>query len=92
MRISSRGILLCWLAQLERLTAHVVSPIKDVLTCEVLAWTPSTRGAVRAKAYQMILPERPSQEQLTAFFEREGEGARPDRDGNKKTGVSAVAY
>ena len=53
----------------ERLTAHMISPIKDVLTCEVLAWTPATRGPVRAKAYQMILPERPSQEQLTAFFE-----------------------
>ncbi len=55
----------------ERLTAHMISPIKDVLTCEVLAWTPGTRGSVRAKAYQMILPERPSQEQLTAFFEKE---------------------
>jgi len=55
----------------ERLTAHMIAPVKDVLTCEVLAWTPSTRGAVRARAYQMILPERPSQEQLTAFFEKE---------------------
>src|SRR6266480_298898 len=55
----------------ERLTAHMIAPIKDVLTCEVLAWTPSTRGPVRAKAYQMILPERPSQETLTAFFEKE---------------------
>jgi carboxypeptidase Q len=55
----------------ERLTAHMIAPVKDVLTCEVLAWTPSTRGPVRAKAYQMILPERPSQEQLTAFFEKE---------------------
>src|SRR5437879_7994164 len=55
----------------ERLTAHMISPIKDVLTCEVLSWTPSTRGPVRAKVYQMILPERPSQEQLTAFFEKE---------------------
>src|SRR5712692_4664283 len=55
----------------ERLTAHMISPIKDVLTCEVLAWTPSTRGPVRAKAYQVILPERPSQEQLTSFFEKE---------------------
>jgi carboxypeptidase Q len=52
----------------ERLTAHMISPIKDVLSCEVLAWTPSTRGAVRAKAYQMILPERPSQDQLTSFL------------------------
>jgi carboxypeptidase Q len=55
----------------ERLTAHIISPVKDVLSCEVLAWTPSTRGVVRAKAYQLILPERPSQEQLTAFFEKE---------------------
>jgi len=55
----------------ERLTAHIISPVKDVLSCEVLAWTPSTRGAVQAKAYQMILPERPTQEQLTAFFDKE---------------------
>ncbi|HKP36930.1 MAG TPA: M20/M25/M40 family metallo-hydrolase [Pyrinomonadaceae bacterium] len=56
-----------WLNQ--RLTAHVIAPVKDALTCEVLAWTPSTRGLVRAPAYQLILPTRPSQEQLTAFFQ-----------------------
>ncbi|HEX5603374.1 MAG TPA: M20/M25/M40 family metallo-hydrolase [Pyrinomonadaceae bacterium] len=49
----------------ERLTAHLVSPVKDPLVCEVLAWTPSTKGAVQASAYQLVLPERPSQEQLT---------------------------
>src|SRR5580765_7542435 len=38
----------------ERLTAHMISPIRDVLSCEVLAWTPSTNGVVRAKAYQLI--------------------------------------
>ena len=53
----------------ERLTAMIVAPVKDVLTCEVLSWTPSTRGVVTAKAYQLIMPERPSQEQLTAFLE-----------------------
>jgi carboxypeptidase Q len=53
----------------ERLTAHMLAPNKDVLSCEVLAWTPSTRGVVRAGAYQMILPERPTQDQLTAYFE-----------------------
>jgi carboxypeptidase Q len=53
----------------ERLTAMIVAPVKDVLTCEVLSWTPSTNGTVTSKAYQMILPDRPSQEQLTAFFE-----------------------
>jgi hypothetical protein len=53
----------------ERFTGHMISPIKDVLTCEVLSWTPSTRGPVTAKAYQMILPDRPSQEQLTAYLD-----------------------
>ena len=52
----------------ERLTAHLVSPVKDPLVCEVLAWTPSTKGTVTAKAHHLLLPERPSQEQLTAFF------------------------
>ena len=49
----------------ERLTAHMISPIKDVLTCEVLAWTPSTSGAVTAQAFQIILPDRPTQEDFT---------------------------
>ena len=52
----------------ERLSAHLVSPVKDPLVCEVLAWTPSTKGTVQAKALQLLLPERPTQEQLTAFF------------------------
>lgn len=60
----------------ERLTAHVIAPVKDVLSCEVLAWTPSTHGKVRANARQLILPERPSQEQLTAFFEKEKANVR----------------
>src|SRR5688500_1791408 len=52
----------------ERLTAHLIAPVKDPLVCEVLAWTPGTRGTVTAKAVQLLLPERPSQDQLTAFF------------------------
>ena len=52
----------------ERLTAHIISPVKDPLVCEVLAWTPSTKGTVQAKATQLVLPERPTQEQLTTFF------------------------
>ena len=53
----------------ERLTAHLMSPVKDPLVCEVLAWTPSTKGTVQAKALQLKLPERPSQEQLTIFLD-----------------------
>src|SRR5882762_6942648 len=53
----------------ERFTGHIISPVKDVLSCEVLSWTPSTRGPVTAKAYQLILPDRPSQDQLAGFLE-----------------------
>ena len=52
----------------ERLTAHLISPVKDPLVCEVLAWTPSTKGTVAAKAYKLSLPARPSQEELNAFL------------------------
>jgi carboxypeptidase Q len=52
----------------ERLTAHLISPVKDPLVCEVLAWTPSTKGTVQAAAFKLVLPERPSQEQLTMVF------------------------
>jgi len=55
----------------ERLTAHIIAPVKDSLVCEVLAWTPSTRGTVRANTYQLVLPDKPTQEQLTAAFEKE---------------------
>src|ERR1043166_4162336 len=52
----------------ERLTAHIIAPVKDPLVCEVLAWTPSTKGTVQAKAVQLVLPERTTQDQLTTFF------------------------
>src|SRR4030095_7375936 len=52
----------------ERLTAHIISPVKDPLVCEVLAWTPSTKGTVTASVYPLPMPERPTQEQLTMFF------------------------
>lgn len=34
----------------ERFSAHIISPVKDQLTCEVLAWTPGTNGVVTAQA------------------------------------------
>ena len=52
----------------ERLTAHLISPVKDPLVCEVLAWTPSTKGTVQANAFQLVLPERVSQDQLKLLF------------------------
>src|SRR4051812_27401021 len=53
----------------ERLTAHIVSPVKDTLVAEVLAWTPGTSGVVTAQAYQLLLPERPTPAELAAFLE-----------------------
>ena len=52
----------------ERLSAHLIAPVKDALVCEALSWTPSTKGTVTADAFHLLLPERPSQDQLTAFF------------------------
>ena len=38
----------------ERFSAHIIAPVKDQLTCEVVAWTPGTNGPVAAQAYQLI--------------------------------------
>src|ERR1041384_78473 len=53
----------------ERLTAHLISPVKDPLVCEVLAWTPSTKGTVQANAYQLILPDKVTQDQLKLLLD-----------------------
>jgi hypothetical protein len=53
----------------ERLSAHIVSPVQDHLVTEALAWTPGTNGPVRAPAVQITLPQRPTQQELTAHLE-----------------------
>ena len=52
----------------ERFSAHIVSPVKDSLVGEVLAWTPGTNGTVTAQAFLLRLPERPTPEQLTTYL------------------------
>jgi len=52
----------------ERLTAHIVSPVKDVLTAEVLAWTRGTDGVVRGEVVQIDLPRLPTQEELDGYL------------------------
>jgi carboxypeptidase Q len=52
----------------ERFSGFINSPVKDTLTCEVLSWTPGTNGPVTAKAHQMTLPEKPTQEEFTAYL------------------------
>jgi carboxypeptidase Q len=44
----------------ERASGYIVSPVKDSLVLEVLAWTPSTKGTVTAKAVQITPPQCPS--------------------------------
>ena len=53
----------------EKLSVHVLSPIKDSLVTEALAWTPGTNGAVTAHAMQLIVPSQPTRETLTKFFD-----------------------
>jgi hypothetical protein len=43
----------------ERLSVHAVSPFKDALVVEALAWTPGTKGAVTAPAFNLIVPQGP---------------------------------
>lgn len=52
----------------ERAAGFITAPVQDSLVFEVLAWTPGTKGAVTGQAFQMILPERPTQEELTQYF------------------------
>jgi hypothetical protein len=52
----------------ERFSAHIISPVKDHLVGEVLAWTPGTNGPVKAQAVQMVLPVRPTKEELAKYL------------------------
>lgn len=64
----------------ERNTGMMLSPVQDTLTYEVLAWTPSTKGAVTGDAFHLVIPQFPSTEnprilqnptqaELTAYFD-----------------------
>jgi len=52
----------------ERASGFITAPAQDSLVFEVLAWTPGTNGAVKGQAFQFSLPPRPTQEELTAYF------------------------
>lgn len=53
----------------EQSSGYIISPIHDQLTFKVLAWTPSTRGTVRAQVFQLVAPEKPTKEQLAAYLD-----------------------
>jgi carboxypeptidase Q len=43
----------------EHLAVHAIAPFKDALVVEALAWTPGTNGTVKAKAFNLVVPEGP---------------------------------
>jgi carboxypeptidase Q len=43
----------------ERVEARIVSPMKAALVVQPLAWTPGTKGAVTAKAFNLVAPQGP---------------------------------
>src|SRR5690606_35025367 len=54
----------------EKIAVHLVSPVKDSLVVEALAWTPGTTGTVTASTVLIDPPRNPTQKDLDAFFER----------------------
>jgi len=53
----------------ERAVGLMLKPVQDTLTFEVLAWTPSTKGIVMSDAINLVLPTRPTRQELTAYFD-----------------------
>ena len=52
----------------EKTAVHLVSPVKDSLVVEALAWTPGTNGTVTAPTIIVTPPERPTQADADRFF------------------------
>jgi carboxypeptidase Q len=52
----------------DKAAVHLVSPVKDSLVVEALAWTPGTSGTVTAPAIIVTPPERPTQADADRFF------------------------
>ena len=52
----------------ERASGFIISPMRDSLVFEVLAWTPSTNGAVKGEAFNLVLPDRPTQAETDEYL------------------------
>jgi hypothetical protein len=52
----------------DKATGHIISPVKDNLVFEVLAWTPSTNGTVTGPALHVIPPQNPTEEDLKKYL------------------------
>lgn len=60
----------------EKLSVHLVSPVKDALIAEALAWTPGTDGTITAHAFQLMPPERPTSQDLSNYLDSVKEQVR----------------
>jgi carboxypeptidase Q len=54
----------------DKIAVHLVSPVKDSLVVEALAWTPGTSGTITASTVLVDPPRTPTQADMDAFFER----------------------
>ena len=59
----------------EKASGHILSPVKDNLVFEVLAWTPSTKGTVTAEAVHLVTPLGPTVEAPVSANVQGGGGA-----------------
>lgn len=71
----------------EHLSVHATAPFTDALVVEALAWTPGTKGTVKAKAFNLIVPEGPLATQPSAATARGGRG--PQRLGPTEAELTA---
>jgi hypothetical protein len=67
----------------EKASGHILSPVKDNLVFEVLAWTPSTNGTVTGPAVHIVPPQGPIVEPAPGA---EGRGGRGGRGGVQRLG------
>ncbi len=63
----------------EKANGHILSPVKDNLVFEVLAWTPSTRGTVTGPAVSLITPMGPEVPAVAGAPAGRGRGGAPRR-------------
>jgi hypothetical protein len=77
----------------ERASGFLVSPVKQNLKFEVLAWTPSTNSTVTASAIQIVPPQGPEipvdPQQAAAMAQFGGGGRGPQRLGPTKAEFDA---
>jgi hypothetical protein len=60
----------------ETLSFQIVSPVKDSLVAEAVAWTPGTNGTLTARAFQLTWPGDVSPNDLSAYLESVKEEVR----------------